>query len=349
MDKGKKVSIILDSSHHAMRLLHVCRKEETQEEAWQMWKYMFLNGIFQYIDKFNADEIIIAIDSKNNWRKKIFPFYKGHRKIKRKEDEDKDDGWFTFKAFYDMYGKFLEEIELNLPFKIVEVDYAEADDVAGVLAASTELQENIKILITTDGDYAQLMQNPLTKIYNPMKKKFMQSSDPKTDLLLKVVLGDKGDYVPSIKDKHNYKTEFLDFCVNEEVAKNPHNVKIKLENDEHLLIKKELEFQSKYGIKASRVTTFSKKLANSLIKEGKLMEHLKGDSELKTKFIRNNKLVNLTAQPKELKEQIINSYNDYEMKAGLNKLFDFFIMNGFNQFMEDTVRIGNLLEPLTLP
>ena len=313
-----------------------------------MWKYRFLNGIFEYIDKFNADEVIIAMDAKNNWRKDFFPFYKGDRKLKRKQAETKEDGWFNYNDFFDMYAEFIEEVENNLPFKIIKIDYAEADDVAGVLTASDELQDNVKILVTTDGDYAQLMQIPLTKVYNPIKKKFMQSNDPKSDLLLKVVLGDKGDYVPSIKDKHTHKTEFLEYCVNEGVAKNPHNAKIKLENDEHLLLEKELAFLSKYQIKASRVSTFSKKLATSLIKEGKLMGHLKANPELKTRFIRNNKLINLTAQPKDLKKLILETYNDYEMKAGLNKLFDFFVLNGFNEFMSDTSRLGNILEPLTL-
>jgi hypothetical protein len=347
MDKGKNVTIILDTSHHAMRYIHIAKNEETQEEGFQDFKYKFLNGIFEYIHKFNADEVILAIDSKNNWRKEVFKFYKADRKIKRKFSEEKEDGWFKFSEFYNMFSIFIQDIKNNLPFKIIEVDYAEADDIAAVLTSCEDLKQNIKIVITTDNDYIQLIQNQLTRIYNPIKKKFENSNEPKKELFLKVVLGDKGDYVPSIQDRHNYKTEFLEYCVNEGIAKNQHNAKIKLENDEYLCLTNELKFQDKYGIKASRVSTFSKKLANSLIKEGKLMEYLKENPSLKTKFIRNNKLINLTAQPQKLKEDIISYYKNYEMKVGINKLFHFFVTNGFNHFMDNTCRIGELLEPLT--
>ena len=195
------------------------------------------------------------------------------------------------------------------------------------------------------------------RLFDVNKGSFINSANrnyvdvPKNDLLMKVVIGDKGDYVPSIDDKHGYKPEFLEWCVNENVADNQDALQVKFKHDENLVVEHELKFLDKYGIKAARVSTFPPKLATSLINEGKLLEHInkKENEKLKEKFVRNNKLVNLTAQPKKLKEQIINSYSDYELKAGLNKLFDFFIMNGFNQFMEDTVRIGNMLEPLTSP
>jgi len=346
MDNGRKTTVVLDSSHHGFRMLAVCRKEDTEEEAFQMWKYKYLNGIFQYIDKFNADEFIIALDSRKNWRKKVFPYYKGVRKIKRDADESADEGWFCFQNYFDMYEKFMEDLTSNLPFKSLEIEFAEADDIAGVLCTHEKLKGHNKIFVTVDQDYIQLMQNPLTKIYNPMKHEFMKSDNPKHDLLKKIVLGDKGDHVPSIQDKHKFKPEFLEYCINEGIAKNESNAKIKLENDEDLLLTHELEFMRKYGIKPSRVTKFSAKLANSLIEDNKLMEHLATDPELKRKFLRNNKIVNLTSQPKEIKAKILEEYDNTEIKAGLKNLFDFFIKHNFNEFMEETVRIGDILEPL---
>ena len=129
---GNKVTLILDSSHHAMRLISVCKKEDTAEEGYGLWKYYFLNGIFQYIEKFKADEVIIAVDSRTNWRKQIFPYYKSHRKLLR-DKIDKSDDWFNFKEYFKIYSDFLEEIKKNLPFKVIEVSDAEADDIAGIL------------------------------------------------------------------------------------------------------------------------------------------------------------------------------------------------------------------------
>jgi hypothetical protein len=347
MRNGKKITVILDSSHHGMRLISVCRKEETEEEAFQNWKYMYLNGIFQYIDQFNADEFIIAIDSSSNWRKQVHPYYKGLRAIKRKEDEASDTtGWFSFESYYKMYKKFLSDIKEIFPFKVIEVKYAEADDVASILANSSELKGNSKIIVTTDQDYIQLMQDPLIKIFNPITKKFMECDNPKNHLIKKILLGDKGDHVPSIKDSHNFKPEFLQFCVNENVAQNENNAKIILEHDENILMSMELLFHDRYGIKPSRVTIFSEKLANSLISENKVNEYIEGNAELKRKFIRNNKLINLTAQPKEIKERTIQQYNNITLPNKIKKLFDFFVINGFNDFLQNSTRIGNTLAPL---
>jgi hypothetical protein len=173
------------------------------------------------------------------------------------------------------------------------------------------------------------------------------SGNPKNDLLKKIIMGDKGDHIPSIDDKHKFKSEFLQFCVNEGLAQNEHNAKIKLECDEDTLLTMELEFMRKYGFKPSRITRISEKMVNSLIEDGKLNEFIKEDKKLTKKFLRNNKLVNLTAQPKYIQEQIVKQYSDCELKVGIENLFMYFVKYKFNEFLDDTTRISNLLKSLT--
>lgn len=348
--KDRKTTVILDSSHHAMRLMSICRKENTAEEGYQMFKYMYLNGIFYYIENFNANEFVIALDDhRGNWRRSVFPHYKGHRKIQRKHDQAKEEaqeGWFNYKEYYQVYNDFVEDIAKRLPMKVLRVPYAEADDLAGVLCHSEELKDNHKVLITTDKDYIQLLETPYTTLYNPLKKQFVDCVDPKRELLKKVLMGDKGDYVPSIKDKRNFKPEFLQWCVKEGLADNETHVKIKLEDDDNVLMQWELDFQAEYGIKPSRVSIFSEKMANGVLDTDGLQELLESDEEIKKKFLRNNKLVNLSAQPKGLKEQIITDYNAIET-CGLEYMFEFFITHGFNRFLDDTSRLTTVLKGLT--
>lgn len=331
-----------------MRMVFICKQEETPEEGFQLFRYMFINAIFQFIEKFKADEVIIALDSRKNWRKQFFKYYKADRKFKR-QTEDDSEGWFTYQQFYDEFDRLINDIQNNLPFKTIKIDNTEADDIAGVLCSSEALSENIKIVITNDKDYNQMLAFPMVKVFNPMTKEFVKCEDPKKELIFKIIMGDKGDYVPSIQDRHIFKEEFLEYCVKEDIAQNTTNVKIKLEGDEELKYDMELKFQEKYGIKPSRVMRFSSKLANSLSKDRKeLNAYLAEDEELKKKFVRNNRLVNLSAQPPKIKELILQTYNNYELKAGLNKLFEFFILNSFNQFMEETTKIGKLLQPLCI-
>jgi hypothetical protein len=346
MENGKKITVILDSSHHGFRHAMICKKEETEEEGMQMWKYKYLNSIFEFLNNFNADELIIAVDSRKNWRKQIFPFYKSNRKLTRKSKDNKELGWFRYENYFEFYKNFLQEIQTNLPFKVMEIPHVEADDIAGVLSHSKELENNIKIIITTDQDYTQLLTQPLLKIYNPIDKKFVETECAKKQLLVKLLIGDKGDDIPSVADRHAYKPEFIQYCLTENIAPNETTLKILLENNEELLLKSEYNFLEKYSIKAARVMSFSEKLAKSLVEQNELQEFLEKDKEVKAKFLRNNKLMNLTAQPKEIKEAILENYNNQKITAKMTNLFTFFVKHSFNEFMENNTKIAQTLKPL---
>jgi len=345
MDNGRNVTLLIDGSHHSMRIMSVCKKEDTAEEGYQIWKYMYLRSIFNYIEKFNADEVVVALDSKNNWRKKIFPFYKSRRKGNR-DREDEDDTWFNFEEYFKIHDEFLEQIQKNLPFKFVKVDTAEADDIIGVLCNNSQVNDNAKIIISTDRDFVQLLDCPFISFFNPIDKNFVKCDNPKHNLYRKILLGDKGDDVPSIDDKHNFKSEFLQYCVSEGVAENEHNAKIKLEFDENLMLKMEHSFQEKYPIKAATVRIFSKKIVESLIETNTIKEFLNENSTYKEKFLRNNKLVNLKAQPKELVETILNVYKETKIISSLSNLYMFFVSNTFTEFMNDSTHITKLLKTL---
>ena len=351
MKKGRKVSVILDSSHHSMRLISVCRGESTAEEGYRKWKYMYLNGIFRYIEQFNADEMIIAVDSRKNWRKEVYPYYKAHRKIVRDRDDangETNEHWFNFDEYFIKYNELLEEVEKNLPFKVILVDKAEADDVAAVLTHDV-LKENDIVLVTTDGDYVQLLETPNVSIFNPIKKKFVSCEDPRSELLMKIFTGDKGDFVPSIADRHTFKPEFLEYCVKKlSVAKSESNAKILLENNEKLLMTSSIEYQKTYGLKPSRVMGFSNKQAKGIINTDTVHQFLDDptNKDLKKKFIRNNKLVNLKMQPSIIKENIIKEYNNYHSLPSKKGLFTYFVKNKYNGFVDNMDSITSTLDPL---
>ena len=189
-------------------------------------------------------------------------------------------------------------------------------------------------MITTDHDYIQLLQFNKTKLWSPLKKNFIINDNPKNHMIMKVIRGDDGDFVPSIDDKHNFKPEFLDYCVEQlGIAKNQNNAKILLENDEKIFFDSYLSFLGKYDLKPSRCKHFSEKHANGLINTNTLYEFLNENVEMKKKFARNNKLINLQSQPKKLRDRIINSYNEKTTKKP--DLFKFFVKNKFNGFLRN--------------
>ena len=59
---------------------------EVQED---LVRHMVLNSLRGYRNKFSSDygELVICCDDKNYWRKRIFPYYKAHRKGDRENSK----------------------------------------------------------------------------------------------------------------------------------------------------------------------------------------------------------------------------------------------------------------------
>jgi len=99
---------------------------------------------------------------------------------------------------FDILAKLKQELKENFPYKVIDVEGAEADDIIGTLVPMFAPHEKILIL-SSDGDFLQLQQyGENVKQYNPSLKKFVKSENPKLELKEKIIRGDKGDGIPNI-------------------------------------------------------------------------------------------------------------------------------------------------------
>jgi 5'-3' exonuclease len=134
-------------------------------------------------------ELVLCCDNRKNWRKKFFPYYKAHRKKIR---DDSDHDWNTI---FQCLNQVKTELVENFPYKVLEVDTAEADDIIGILC---RYLSDVPILILSgDKDFMQLHTNPNVKQYSPIQKRFLKTDDPKKFLQEHIMRGDKGDGVPN--------------------------------------------------------------------------------------------------------------------------------------------------------
>ena len=161
-------------------------------------RHMVLNVLRTHIRNFKKDfgEIVLCCDNRKYWRKEYFPFYKAGRK-KSREKSDLD--WHMI---FDMLAKFKVELKENFPYKVIDVEGAEADDIIGTLAPRHVMHEDV-LIISSDGDFLQLqMYNGRSqykiKQYNPAQKKYLISNEPLKELKEKIISGDKGDGIPNI-------------------------------------------------------------------------------------------------------------------------------------------------------
>ena len=89
-----------------------------------------------------------------------------------------------------------QDLKDHFPYKVIEVDGAEADDVIGTLTPRISAHEKVLIL-SSDKDFVQLQRYPNVKQYNPMLGIFVTSKNPIMDLKEKIIRGDSGDGIPN--------------------------------------------------------------------------------------------------------------------------------------------------------
>ena len=155
-------------------------------------RHIVLNTLRSNVKKFkDYGEIIVCCDNKKYWRKEFFPYYKAHRT----KDREKSD--WDWNMIFKVLNGLREDLKEHFPYKVIDVDGAEADDVIGTL--TPRLASNEKVLIlSSDKDFIQLQRYDNVKQYNPMLNIYVTSTDPKKDLKEKIIKGDRGDGIPSI-------------------------------------------------------------------------------------------------------------------------------------------------------
>jgi 5'-3' exonuclease len=161
-------------------------------------RHFILNTLRMYNKKFRKDygQMVIACDS-STWRRDYFPNYKFKRREGREKDEVEKANW---DEIFRIISMVREEIEQNLPYRVVKVDGAEADDIIGALTLETQefgKHDNVMI-VSADKDFVQLQNYKNVKQYSPMQKKFVTEKNPNTYLFEHVLKGDSGDGVPNV-------------------------------------------------------------------------------------------------------------------------------------------------------
>lgn len=161
-------------------------------------RHMVLNSLRSYIKQFKSKygEIIIACDSKKYWRRDYFPFYKSNRK----KDREKSDLDWTL--IFETLNKIRDELKEYFPYKVIDVEGAEADDVIGVLTPRLASGSEVLIL-SSDKDFVQLQKYQNVTQYSPILKKFIQVDDPKQYVKEHILKGDRGDGIPNFLSPDN--------------------------------------------------------------------------------------------------------------------------------------------------
>jgi 5'-3' exonuclease len=167
-----------------------------------MFKHMVLNSLRSYRQKFSSKygELVIACDTGNSWRKATFPYYKASRK------KDRDESPLDWESIFNGLREIRSDLRNFFPYKVIEVDGAEADDIIGTLCHEfgSYLPGIEPILVVSgDKDFKQLQVYLNVDQFDPVNSKKVVESNPESFLLEHIIKGDRGDGVPNILSPDN--------------------------------------------------------------------------------------------------------------------------------------------------
>ena len=170
-------------------------KEQSQVDI-SMVRHMVLNSLRMYRSKYHEEygELVLCCDGRHSWRRCHFPQYKAARKTSRESDSR------DWTQIFECLDTIKSELREFFPYKYLEIDESEADDIIGVLARTST--EKVMI-ISGDKDFIQLQSYKNVKQYSPITKKMVNDADPKRYLKEHILRGDSSDGVPNFLSADN--------------------------------------------------------------------------------------------------------------------------------------------------
>ena len=198
--------ILIDLSQIMVASTMMSMGKDRTEVDIEMIRHMILNSLRMYRQKYHVEygELVLCCDGRNSWRREHFPLYKAGRKTTR-DSSSKD-----WTQIFESLDTIKSELKEYFPYKYIEVEAAEADDVIGVLAKSWN--EPIMI-ISSDKDFIQLQVKENVKQYSPITKKIVNDTNPERYLKEHILRGDSSDGIPNFLS--------ADDCIVEKIRQAP--------------------------------------------------------------------------------------------------------------------------------
>jgi 5'-3' exonuclease len=276
---------LIDTANTFFRARHIASRGADTWEKIGLALHLILASTNMVVRNKGIDHVVFCLEG-SSWRKKIYPQYKAHRRVAEASltEAEKEES----EMFWETYNVFCEFLKTKTNCSVLRHPEAEADD---TIARFIALHPNDEIVIvSSDGDYIQCLNENVTiyngvtnetirldgywkdngkQVLNKDKTPKLLEGDPEFLLWKKIIRGDSSDNIfscyPGVREKG---------------TKNK------------VGIKEAYEDRNKQGFSFN---TFM--LSRWTDHEGK--EH-----RVKDKFELNKSLIDLTAQPQDIKDKV---------------------------------------------
>lgn len=139
-------------------------------------------------------QMVLCYDDKNYWRREVFPFYKKNRKQEREASK------YDWDQVFSVLNIIRDELKGNFPYKVLQVQGAEADDIVASLCMDNSKREAPEkvLILSADKDFIQLHKYDFVSQYDPIRNRWIENEDPVMYLQEHIIRGDRSDGIPNI-------------------------------------------------------------------------------------------------------------------------------------------------------
>jgi 5'-3' exonuclease len=189
------MAILVDANQIAISHLMVRHKIENEINIESIRKSI-VRVIARIHKKFKDDygQLVLCYDDKNYWRRDVFEFYKKNRK------QERENSKYDWDLVFSVLNKIRDELRANFPYKVIQVQGAEADDVIASLVIHNSKRQipEPMLILSADKDFIQLHKYPLVRQYDPIRNRWINHEDPVQFLQEHIIRGDRSDGIPNI-------------------------------------------------------------------------------------------------------------------------------------------------------
>lgn len=276
---------LVDTANTFFRARHVASKNSDTWEKVGMALHLSFASVNQIVRKYNIDHVVFCLEGRS-WRKDFYTAYKANRAANNQAltEAEQDEN----KMFWETYEVFTTYLREKTNASVIRVDNAEADD---IIARFIHLHPDDKhYIISSDTDFVQLIADNVNQ-YNGVTNQLITKS------------GYLDDRDRPVKDK---KTGDLKI----------------LEDPEYLLFKKIIRGDATDNVfsaypgareRGSKNSVGIREAFEDRTKKGfnwnnfllqRWTDHAGNEHRVKDDYERNRVLIDLTAQPDEIKEKV---------------------------------------------
>jgi len=185
--------ILVDLSQIMMACTVMSMEKGQTEAEMDFVRHMVLNSLRMYREKYNDEygELVLCCDDMHSWRRDYFPQYKAGRRTTREESP------LNWTQIFGCFNTLKSELREVFPYKVLQVEGAEADDIIGVLSRYSSITKQKTMIVSSDKDFIQLHDKYVHQ-WSPVTKKLVNGIEPSQYLFEHILKGDKSDGIPNI-------------------------------------------------------------------------------------------------------------------------------------------------------